>query len=213
MIRFYDIIKIGLGSLPKRMQLTSLPYFTPMSFIWRYAMKEIWKETFFSKNYLVSNFGKVKSKDRIVVCNRKKYSDKISFSRKGTQIKPEKTKNGYLVLRISINGIKKRYLLHRVVAIAFLPNPNNFPCINHKDGNKENNNIKNLEWCTYSYNNKHAFRVLGKKSYKQIKIKCVETGEIFESIAKAKEIYKGDIQACIAGRQKTSAGLHWRTNV
>jgi len=57
----------------------------------------------------------------------------------------------------------KLILVHRLVALAFVPNPNNYPIVNHIDGNKENNNADNLEWCTYSQNNIHAIKVLGKK--------------------------------------------------
>ena len=53
------------------------------------------------------------------------------------------------------------YKVHRLMAITFLPNPNNYPCINHKDGNKDNNNLENLEWCTYSQNSRHARDELG----------------------------------------------------
>lgn len=55
-------------------------------------------------------------------------------------------------------------LLHRLLAETFIPNPDNLPCINHKDGNKLNNDLSNLEWCSYSENNKHAYRT-GLKKY------------------------------------------------
>lgn len=63
----------------------------------------------------------------------------------------------YLRVKVSINGKRKKYLVHRLVAMAFIPNPNNYKCVNHKDGNKLNNNVSNLEWCSYSYNLKHAY--------------------------------------------------------
>ena len=66
---------------------------------------------------------------------------------------------GYLGLAIGANGIKKRFIVHRLVAQAFIPNPENKPCVNHKDGNKLNNCIKNLEWVTYQENTIHAHRV------------------------------------------------------
>jgi len=60
-------------------------------------------------------------------------------------------------------GNKVRHLVHRLVGKAFLPNPKQKPCINHKDGDRKNNHYQNLEWCTYSENNKHAYHTLGKK--------------------------------------------------
>lgn len=64
--------------------------------------------------------------------------------------------NGYKYYRLSKNHKTKMFYAHRLVAETFIPNPNNLPVVNHKDGNKLNNNINNLEWCTYSENSKHA---------------------------------------------------------
>lgn len=60
--------------------------------------------------------------------------------------------NGYLIVCLSKNGERKNYYVHRLVAEAFLPNPNNLPEVNHKDENKKNNNVENLEWCDRQYN-------------------------------------------------------------
>lgn len=65
-------------------------------------------------------------------------------------------KSGYVGVDLFKNGKYKHMLVHRLVAIAFIPNPKNLPCINHKDENKKNNNVENLEWCTYSYNNSYG---------------------------------------------------------
>lgn len=74
-------------------------------------------------------------------------------------LKAHKTKCGYL----RINLYRKKFLIHRLVAITYLPNPLNLPCVNHKDGNKENNNVDNLEWITIKDNALHSFRVLKRK--------------------------------------------------
>ena len=72
----------------------------------------------------------------------------------------------YPLIKYSYQGIIKWKLLHRLIAEAFIPNPENKPCVNHIDGDPTNNHIDNLEWCTYSENEKHSYQVLGKKPNK-----------------------------------------------
>lgn len=79
------------------------------------------------------------------------------FDRFGNKIKGSLSTTGYLRTNIYINSKPVFKQFHRMIAESLIPNPNNFPCINHKDGNKTNNSIDNLEWCTYSQNTKHAF--------------------------------------------------------
>ena len=81
-------------------------------------------------------------------------------SNTGKKLKHSMSGTGYLT--VYVDG--KNELLHRLVAETFLHNPDNLPCVNHKDGNKLNNSIDNLEWCTYSENNLHAYKT-GLKSY------------------------------------------------
>ena len=66
------------------------------------------------------------------------------------------TKHGYRLLLLTVNHKRLYKMVHRIVAEAFFPNPNNYPEVNHKDGNKLNNAVSNLEWCTSSQNQKHA---------------------------------------------------------
>lgn len=73
--------------------------------------------------------------------------------------------NKYRVVDLKKNGDRKTVSVHRIVAQAFIPNPDNLPCVNHKDGDKNNNCVENLEWCTYSENNNHAIKN-GLKKYK-----------------------------------------------
>jgi hypothetical protein len=77
----------------------------------------------------------------------------VIIGKRGTVIKGMVDHCGYR--EVSING--KFELVHRIVATCFIPNPDNLPCVNHKDGNKLNNDIDNLEWCTHSENTKHAY--------------------------------------------------------
>lgn len=67
-------------------------------------------------------------------------------------IKNQQQSNGYWRVELNFNGVPKRYFIHRLVASAFVPNPNNYPIVNHKDENPSNNNAENLEWCTQEYN-------------------------------------------------------------
>lgn len=109
--------------------------------------------------YLISNTGKVKSLDRTSVL-----FGKHPKLKKGKEIKPffnpltKKGSNRYLRVKIwRLDGEgKKNVTIHRMVAIAFVPNPNNLPEVNHKDGNKLNNNDWNLEWSTKVHNIQHA---------------------------------------------------------
>lgn len=75
-----------------------------------------------------------------------------------------KTKYVSVQLGHFAKGKKKIKYLHRLIASYFIPNPNNKPCVNHKDGDKSNNNVSNLEWVTYSENHEHAYRVLSRKT-------------------------------------------------
>lgn len=101
------------------------------------------KETNF-KNYYVTEEGLFISKNR-------------NYSGKDYKIiKPSIKKSGYASVIMCINGKVIHRRLHRLVAETFIPNPDNKPCVNHKDGNKLNNHVSNLEWCTYKENIKHA---------------------------------------------------------
>ena len=114
---------------------------------------EEWKEIKgFEGMYEVSNFGRVKSKERIdeYISN----GEIIYRRRREVILYPKLTKTGYLQVTLFKNGKPKYARMHRLVAEAFLPNPENLPVVNHKDGNKLNNDVSNLEWTSYSENTK-----------------------------------------------------------
>ncbi|HFK8175729.1 TPA: NUMOD3 domain-containing DNA-binding protein [Clostridium perfringens] len=111
---------------------------------------EVWKDIKgYEGMYQISNLGRVKALERI---------DSRGLRRKEKILKYNNTKNGYLEAVLCKNGKTKHITVHRLVAIHFIENINNLPIVNHIDGNKQNNKVDNLEWCTYSYNVKHAFR-------------------------------------------------------
>lgn len=74
-------------------------------------------------------------------------------------IRPVVKNNGYLQVQLSKNNHVKYYTVHRLVAITYIPNPNNYPQVNHKDEDKLNNNVSNLEWCDAQYNNTYGTRL------------------------------------------------------
>ena len=115
--------------------------------------KEIWKDIQgYEGLYQISNLGRIKSLERMIITSNnitKKISEKI--------LKPCLRKNGYYSIVLQKNNKSKYYTIHRLVAKEFIPNPNNLPQVNHKDGNKLNNNINNLEWCTNSDNTQHGY--------------------------------------------------------
>lgn len=99
-------------------------------------------------------------------------------------LKPDLAK-GYLRVTLCKNKIHKRYLIHRLIAFIFLDNTNNKKFVNHIDGNKLNNHVRNLEWCTASENEKHSYSVLNKKVNCSKLILNTENGIFYSSIQEA----------------------------
>lgn len=100
-------------------------------------MKEIWKE-YKNTGYFISNFGNLKNKKNMLLKTNSKH-------------------NRYCQTSLRINSVPRTFLVHRLVAETFIPNPNSLPTVNHIDGNKKNNHVTNLEWCTQKDNIKHAW--------------------------------------------------------
>ena len=113
--------------------------------------------------YQISNKGRVKT-----LGNNKTKKEKI---------RDGKIDRGYKRISLCKNGKEKKYSIHRLVAEAFLPNPDNLPVVNHKDENKLNNNVENLEWCTQEYNVNYS----GTAGRPGKRVICVETQQIFDS--------------------------------
>lgn len=132
------------------------------------------------------------------------------------KLKLTKDRFGYLRVCLSDTNHKKHILLiHRLVAQTFIPNPDNKPCVNHIDGNKENNIISNLEWCSYSENNTHAYRVLGKDSTRAIIVQQIKDGKVIAEYYGAREASRKtgigirSIYQCCSGRSKSGHGFQW----
>lgn len=111
---------------------------------------EVWKDVVgYEGLYQVSNKGRVK---RLINFDSKLSYSKKELTERKEKILKEECSNGYLRVTLTKNKKYKHFKVHRLVAEAFIPNPNNLPQINHKDINRKNNNVSNLEWCTAKYN-------------------------------------------------------------
>lgn len=187
-------------------------------------MEEIWKDVVgYEDLYQVSNLGNIKSKERIV-----KNGNRIFF-KKEKILTPFLQKTGYLTITLLKDNKIKSHYIHRLVAIAFIKNDLDLEQVNHKDGNKENNNVNNLEWCSRSENIKHAIKIglfskdvvlnkinkMNKKKRKSIlQIKNNVIINEFESPTVAgKQFSKlagNNISACARGILKSAYGFQWK---
>lgn len=196
-------------------------------------MQEIWKDIYFEENgviwdyrgyYQVSNLGKIKSLERKI------WNGKVHYTRQEKIMKPTKNKNGYQLIGLKINKNEKKFLVHRLVAIHFIQNPNNKPQVNHEDGNKENCCVSNLTWVTNGENQKHAYKIGLKKIGEEEKQRFrkrnkehekkiiqydkqgnfIREWECISECARQLKINGGNIVSCLKGRQKTSYNYIWK---
>lgn len=157
-------------------------------------MKEEWKQLEWAPKYMVSNLGNVKN---------------VST---GKQLLGSVNNKGYRRYDLCLNGKRIVRAGHRLVAEAFLPKVQGKECINHIDGDKTNNSINNLEWCTPKENSIHAVFALGMKPANRKAVRCVETNAVYESACEAarqKGLLNSKINNCCNGVRKTTGGFHW----
>lgn len=156
-------------------------------------MEEVWKPIDgYEGIYEVSSFGRIKSLERII----KNSGTRSGYSKLKERIltpRVNKKRHGYYEISLKKNGMEKRYKVHRLVAMAFIPNPEGKPEVNHIDGNKSNNSILNLEWVTSKENKQHAWQTgLANSNHRKRPIKCNETNVCYESVAQAARILHCD---------------------
>lgn len=164
-------------------------------------MSEIWKTIENYPSYMVSNMGRVKS---------------LNFGRTGKEgiMSPRKSGNGHLKITLS-NGITKTdFLVHRLVATHFIPNPNNLPEVNHKDEDKTNNCVDNLEWCDRRYNvnyGKHSPKIVLSKSVIQYSLDGYML-KVWDSISDAQKEVPNTrkICDCCQGKRNKAGGYIWK---
>lgn len=158
-----------------------------------------WREVKEYSHYEVNQFGEIRHKVRKHI------------------LKPRSNKGGYLYVNFKIDGKNTNFAVHRIVANAFIPNPNGYTEVNHKDYDRTNNCVDNLEWVTSSQNKQHAYL---KEVNKNSRGKAVEQYskdgsyiQTFESITEAAKVINCCVAAisnCCLGRTKTSQGFRWK---
>lgn len=167
---------------------------------------EIWKDIKgYEGLYQISSLGKVKS---------------LKFGKEKI-LKPRKNTFGYLESVLCKNGNSKSFKIHRLVAEAFIPNPNNLPCVNHKNENKILNTVENLEWCTYKYNINYGTRnervsqteINDPNRSKQVYQYTFDKQliKVWESINECKRngLSSGNISQCCNGKRIQYKGYKW----
>lgn len=175
-------------------------------------MEEIWKDIEgYEGKYQVSNLGNVRSLD-------------YRNTKMTRNLRP-KLRANYLFVRLQKQGIGKCPMVHRLVAKAFIPNPNNYPEVNHKDENKHNNRADNLEWCTRSYNITYGTTIDRiKETKKRMNRRCAERvvcqfdklGNLISTYpsilyaSKVLGISPSCIGGCCRGALKTYKGFIWK---
>ena len=161
--------------------------------------------------YQASTDGRIKSLARF-----NPNSGRVGMFYKQKELKPSLDRYGYLQVRLCKNGKYKTFKVHRLIALTYIPNLYKLPCINHKDEDKQNNHINNLEWCSIKYNNNYnnrQIKISTKRKKKILQINPVNNQiiNIFDSIAEANSIgyYKEYVIKCCKHRKLLYKGFKW----
>ena len=177
-------------------------------------MNEQWSDIYgFEGLYQISNFGQLKSVDRVVYINHptKPYYRNI----KGRILTPNKDKDGYLVYTLTNGELEKNMKIHRLVATAFVENSYGYEQVNHIDGNKANNTVENLEWCNNLYNQIHAYKIGLKRTQPiaQVEINTYKIIKIFPSLPSIRDSLDVDLSTIIKvckNKRSHHKGFIWR---
>lgn len=188
---------------------------------------ELWKSVIgYEGMYEVSNTGNVRSVDRRVSTNIKFNTSRVI---KGKPLDMNLKHTGYYSVDLCKNGKVKTESVHRLVAIAFIPNPNNSKVVNHINGIKTDNRVENLEWVSYKDNHWHARKnnlLVNIGQHNSKRLLCIETNTVFENSVRAAEwllssqnsnirttnpnVIAKNIRGAVTGRTPKAYGYHWK---
>ncbi len=161
----------------------------------------------------VETFVKIEGFEKYEVSNL----GKVRNIKSGRVLKPYLTKKGYLRHPLHGHDKRKHLYLHRIIATAFIDNPEGKPCVNHIDENKLNNDLSNLEWCSVRENNIHGTRTKRSSETRSKKVIQLDLNDNalneFESMKQAGQetgTSAGDISKCCNGKRKSAGGYKWR---
>ena len=169
----------------------------------------------FEGYYEVSDHGDVRSVDR-KVCDTKGVIRHLSGRMMKSCRAKGRNNDGYYVVNLRKGGAAHVIPIHILVATAFLPNPDDLPTVNHKDGNKTNNDVQNLEWATYRENNMHALRFGLRRPRGSSVVQINDSGRVvarFRSVCEASRstgIGRSSISHCVNGRVSSAGGFAWQ---
>lgn len=165
---------------------------------WEDVPEEKWRDVLgFEELYQVSSFGNVRT-----------------IKKGEAEMSQQENRNGYMTVHLRDKGVERRAMVHRLVAEAFIPNPDGLRDVNHKNGDKSDNRVENLEWVSHSDNMTHSFRELGQNVRHIVQLDLDNNFiERWNSIVEASEatgICRTDIGECCRGNRKHTKGYKWK---
>lgn len=172
-------------------------------------MAEVWRDVpGYEGLYQVNAAGQVWSRPRLSAGVKRP-----AYTICGRLLKPWRNSAGYLCVTLCKDGRKSKWLMHRLVASAFIPNPENHPIVNHINGDKADNRVGNLEWCSDEYNAWHNAHTLKHEStLAKRAVVCLDDGKVYDSAAEAARATGGhnqNIVKCCQGKRSQANGLRW----